>query len=237
MLYTKASNKAGILAQLYTVPLATAPGTFFKYRDPNFILLGELAERVSHASLDTLLQSRIFAPLGMTSTEYRPPAALLDRIAPTEIDQILRHRLVRGEVHDENCYTMGGICGQAGLFSDAHDLAIYAQMMLNGGTYDHHRIFKRKTVKLFTKRQELPAGSSRALGWDTPSPGCFAGELASMHAILHTGFTGTSVYIDFSRDAFVILLTNRVYPTRNNQKITEARPAIHTAVIGALSEE
>jgi CubicO group peptidase (beta-lactamase class C family) len=129
---------------------------------------------------------------------------------------------------------MGGVCGHAGLFSSAGDLAIYAQMMLNGGQYGHKQIFRNSTVDLFTKRQNTPSGSSRALGWDTAAPGCFAGSLASSHAILHTGFTGTSIYIDFERDAFVVLLTNRVNPTRQNVKINEARPDIHTAVLEAL---
>ena len=234
LFYKFANDKAGILKQIYAVPLAAPPGTQFVYRDPNFILLGDIVERVSGQPLNMLLQKHVFGPLHMSSTEYRPPANLADRIAPTEMDEILRHYVVHGEVHDENCYTMGGVCGHAGLFSSAGDLAIFAQMMLDGGKYGHKRIFQKSTVELFTTRQNLPSGSSRALGWDTPAPGCFAGDLASPHAILHTGFTGTSIYIDFDRDAFIILLTNRVNPTRQNQKINLARPEIHTAVLQAL---
>ncbi|MGH7247748.1 MAG: serine hydrolase domain-containing protein, partial [Pseudomonadota bacterium] len=210
LMYKKAADKQGILKQIYTVPLATPPGKHFKYRDPNFILLGDAIERISGQPLNVFLQANVFGPLGMTSTEYRPSAELRGRIAPTEFDRILRHRVVQGEVHDENCYTMGGVCGHAGLFSSARDLAVYAQMILNGGTYGHRRILKKRTVELFTSRQNLPPGSSRALGWDTPAPASFAGDLASPHAVLHTGFTGGSVYIDFDRDAFIILLTNRV---------------------------
>lgn len=234
LMYKKASDKAGILKQIYAVPLASDPGTKFVYRDPNFILLGDLVERVSHKPLDVFLQKHVWRKLKMTSTRYNPPAALVNRTAPTEMDDILRHHVVRGEVHDENCYTMGGVCGHAGLFSTAGDLATYAQMFLNGGKYGHKRVLKKRTIDEFMKRQDLPPGSSRALGWDTAVPGSFAGELASPNAIVHTGFTGTSVYIDPVRDAFIILLTNRVYPTRANQKIAEARPDIHTVVLQAL---
>src|SRR5262249_18432913 len=194
----------------------------------------DVVERVSGKPLDTFAAKHIFKPLKMTSTLYNPPPAWSARVAPTEMDSILREHLVRGEVHDENCYLMGGVCGQAGLFSTAADLARYAQMLLNGGRLGHKRIFRKSTVELFTRRQNVPPGSSRALGWDTPAPGCFAGELASPQAVLHTGFTGTSVYVDFERDAYIILLTNRVHPTRANDKIAQARPAIHTAVLRAL---
>jgi len=235
LFYKFANDKAGILKQIYTVDLATPPGTQFVYRDPNFILLGDIVERVSHKPLNEILQKHVFGPLKMTSTEYRPGPELRDRIAPTEMDDILRHQLVRGEVHDENCYTMGGVCGHAGLFSSAGDLAVFAQMMLNHGKYGRKRVFQKRTVDLFTSRQNIPASSSRALGWDTPAPGSFAGDLASPHAILHTGFTGTSIYVDFERDAFIVLLTNRVNPTRQNLKINQARPAIHTAILQTLT--
>lgn len=234
LFYKAAHDKAGILRQIYDVPLATPPGSHFRYRDPNFILMGDVVERVSGQSLNVFLQQHVFGPLGMTSTEYRPPHSLINRIAPTEFDAILRHHLVHGEVHDENCYTMGGVCGHAGLFSSAPDLAIYAQMLLNGGAYGGRRIFNTATVREFVRRQNLPPGSSRALGWDTSDAGCFAGDLASPHAVLHTGFTGTSIYIDFDRDAFIVLLTNRVYPTRNNPQIDSARLEIHTVVLEAL---
>ena len=234
LFYKAAHDKAGILKQIYVVPLATPPGSHFRYRDPNFILMGDVVERVTGQPLNVFLQERVFGPLGMTSTEYRPPASLIGRIAPTEFDAVLRHRLIHGEVHDENCYTMGGVCGHAGLFSSAGDLAIYAQMLLNGGAYGPRRILKQATVQAFTRKQNLPPGSSRALGWDTPASGSFAGDLASPRAVLHTGFTGTSVYADFERDAFIVLLTNRVYPTRDNPQIESARMDIHTAILQTL---
>jgi CubicO group peptidase (beta-lactamase class C family) len=110
-------------------------------------------------------------------------------------------------------------------------------MMLNEGIYGGKRILKEETVRLFTARQPSPEGTTRALGWDTPAPGCWAGERASARAVMHTGFTGTSIYIDPERDAFVVLLTNRVHPTRDNGKISQARPAIHTAVLSALDRQ
>jgi CubicO group peptidase (beta-lactamase class C family) len=170
----------------------------------------------------------------MKDTEYNPPAKLMKRIPPTEQDNVLRHRLVHGVVHDENAFLMGGVSGHAGLFSTARDLSSIAQMYLNGGTYRGKRIVSKQTLDVFMQRQSLPAGTSRALGWDTPFPGSFAGDLASPHAIMHTGFTGTSIYIDPERDAFIVLLTNRVNPTRQNPLIDQARPAIHTAVLTAL---
>src|SRR5262249_37167973 len=159
--------------------------------------------------LDEFLRTHVFEPLGMTSTGYNPPASFFDRIAPTEV---MGRRVVRGHVHDENCYVMGGVCGHAGLFSTARDLGVYAQMLINGGKFGHKRILNASTVELFLKRQDIPPGSSRALGWDTPSPGSFAGDLAAPHAVIQTGFTGTSVYIDPENQVFIILLTNRVNP-------------------------
>jgi CubicO group peptidase (beta-lactamase class C family) len=142
--------------------------------------------------------------------------------------------LVRGVVHDENAFVMGGVAGHAGLFSTASDLAVLAQLYLNGGTHHGKRLIRADTIRLFATRQDIPPGSSRALGWDTPTPGGLFGPLASPRALIHTGFTGTSIYIDPDRDAFVILLTNRVNPTRDNQLISQARPAIHRAVLAAL---
>jgi serine-type D-Ala-D-Ala carboxypeptidase len=231
LLYEKAANKAGILKQVYTTPLDSPPGTKFVYRDPNFMLLGEVVERVIGKPIDEFLYARVFGPLGMSSTQYNPSPKLVDRIAPT---QKMGRRIVHGQVHDENCYVMGGVCGHAGLFSSAGDLAVYAQMILNGGSYGGKRILKAGTVELFQQRQNLPAGSSRALGWDTPFPGSFAGDLAPTRAIMHTGFTGTSVHIDSERNAFIILLTNRVHPLRENDKIDSARPEIHTEILRAI---
>jgi CubicO group peptidase (beta-lactamase class C family) len=227
-------DRHNLLRQIYATPTLTPPGTVFAYRDTNIILLGEIVQRLSGQPLDRFLAREVFGPLGMKDTGFRPSRALLSRIAPTEQDDTFRHMLVRGVVHDENAYMMGGVAGHAGLFSTARDLSAFAQLYLNHGSYRGKRLIKASTIALFETPQNLPPGSSRALGWDMPTPGGFAGPLASPHAILHTGFTGTSIYIDPDRDAFVILLTNRVNPTRNNALIGQARPAIHTAVLSVL---
>ena len=170
----------------------------------------------------------------MNDTLFRPPAALLPRIAPTERDDEWRRRVVHGEVHDENAFAMGGIAPHAGLFSTAPDLTRFAQMMLANGRYNGHRIVERATVELFTRRAGIVPGSDRALGWDTKSAeGSTAGTLFSPSSFGHTGFTGTSLWIDPERDLYLVLLTNRVHPTRENRKIVEVRPAVADAVVRA----
>lgn len=234
LLWGHANDRAGILRQLYTMPVGNPPGTIYVYQDFNLILVGEIVSRLSGQPLDAFLAKEVFGPLGMKDTGFNPPKAKLARIAPTEQDDKFRHMLVRGVVHDENAYVMGGVAGHAGLFSTATDLARITQLYLDHGRTHGKQFIKADTIRLFMQNQGLPAGSSRALGWDMPSPNGFAGPLASPHAILHTGFTGTSIYIDPDRDAFIILLTNRVNPTRDNAGIFKARPAIHTAVLTAL---
>ncbi len=238
LLWQHASDRQGILHQIDTMAAPDAPGTVYRYQDINLILMGEIVERITGMPLDRFLHKEVFGPLGMTDTGFRPPAALLPRIAPTEQDDTFRHILVRGVVHDENSYVMGGVAGHAGLFSTARDLATLAQLYLDGGVSHGRRLLRASTVALFMTPQNLPPGSTRALGWDMPSKdGGLAGPLASPRAIMHTGFTGTSIYIDPDRDAFVILLTNRVNPTRDNPLITQARPAIHTAVLTTLDAQ
>jgi CubicO group peptidase (beta-lactamase class C family) len=234
LLWQQASDRQGILRQIDTMPAPDAPGSVYHYQDFNMILMGEIVERLSGLPLDLFLQKNVFGPLGMKDTGFRPSKDLLPRIAPTEQDDVFRHMLVRGVVHDENAFVMGGVAGHAGLFSTAGDLAKLAQLYLDGGIYHGKRLVRADTIRLFATRQNMPPGSSRALGWDTPTPGGLFGQLASPRALIHTGFTGTSIYIDPDRDAFVILLTNRVDPTRDNQLISQARPAIHTAVLAAL---
>ena len=234
-LWRLAGDRAGILALIDRMPVSADPAIRYKYRDENLILLGEIIERLSGQPLDRFLHKEVFVPLGMRETGFRPDPSLLARIPPTEQDDQLRHRLVQGVVHDETAFLMGGVAGHAGLFSTAADLSRLARLYLDRGRLDGRRLIRRGTIDLFRTRQPGPAATSRALGWDMPgSTGGFAGPLASPTAILHTGFTGTSIYIDFARGAYVILLTNRVNPTRANTAITEARPAIHTAVLRAL---
>lgn len=238
LLWEHAHSRIELLGLIYKMPVVWAPGSQFQYRDENMILLGEIIERISGKRLDRFLDEEAFARLGMNDTAFNPPAAKIMRIPPTEQDNIFRHTLVHGVVHDENAYVMGGVAGHAGLFSTASDLSRLAQLYLSGGVYDGKRILKASTISTFSSIQNIPAGSSRALGWDTPGGfSGFAGARASPTALLHSGFTGTSMYIDPARNAFIILLTNRVNPTRENKQIAQARVAIHTAVLTALDTE
>jgi CubicO group peptidase (beta-lactamase class C family) len=154
--------------------------------------------------------------------------SLFPRIAPTEVDTLFRRQHMHGRVHDENAFAIGGVSGHAGLFSSARDLARFAQMMLNGGVLDGKRILSAQTIAMFTRRQG--EASSRALGWDTPARNSSAGDYFTPSAFGHTGFTGTSMWMDPERDVFIVLLTNRVNPTRENQKHVPLRRAISDAV-------
>jgi CubicO group peptidase (beta-lactamase class C family) len=166
----------------------------------------------------------------MNETMYRPPASLRSRIAPTEIDS-LRGGKVWGFVHDERAYYLGGVSAHAGIFSSAHDLSRFARMYLNGGELDGARVFRPATIQLFTTRQV----ADRALGWQKPERDNSAGHLMSERAFGHTGFTGTSIWIDPARDVFVILLSNRVNPTRANTRIGRVRVALADAVMSTMA--
>ena len=164
---------------------------------------------------------------------YLPPKDLWPEIAPTEIDNELRHRPVKGEVHDENAFAIGGVSGHAGVFSTAPDLADFCQMLLNGGIYAHHRILKRATIAEFTVPQPL-AKNSRTLGWVVPTEGSSSGHYFSGHSYGHTGFTGTTIWIDPDRQLSITLLTNRTWPDGSNQAIKRVRPVFHDAIVGSL---
>ena len=237
VIWKQATDRAGVLKRVFALNLEWPPGTRAQYRDYNMIVMGEIISRITGEPLDQFVAENVFRPLGMKHTRYNPPAKWIFRTAPTEMDNTLRHQLMWGIVHDENAYLMGGVSGHAGLFSTAKDLSAIAQMWLNGGTYKGHRILSEATMHLFMQRQASPSGTTRALGWDTPGDHGFPGKLAAPTAIIHTGFTGTSIYIDPQRDAFIILLTNRVHPTRANELINQARPAIHTAILSILDHD
>ena len=232
--YDSVSDKVdAVMNEIFQDSLIYPTGTEMVYSDLNFILLGKIIEKVTGESLDKFCKENIFKPLNMKSTMFNPPKKLIFRIAPTEIDNYWRHRLIRGEVHDETSALLGGVAGHAGLFSDAGDIAKLLQMLLQKGNYRGRQIIKRKTVELFVKKQSDL--SSRALGWDTKSPeGSSAGSLFSDLSYGHTGFTGTSMWTDPVRKLFVIFLTNRVFPTRNNLKILKVRPLLHDEVIRAV---
>jgi len=226
-------SKQDTLARIFVEPLEYEPGTKEIYSDLGIILMAEIIERLTGRTLEDLAKSFIFATLGMKDTMYRPQKKLWPSIAPTEIDDTLRHRLVQGEVHDENAFAIGGVSGHAGIFSTAPDLAAFCQMLLNGGVYAHQRILRRATVAQFTTPQQL-SGGTRTLGWAVPTEGGSSGHYFSAHSFGHTGFTGTSIWIDPDRQLFVVLLTNRVHLTRENMKIAKVRVALHDAVMQAL---
>jgi CubicO group peptidase (beta-lactamase class C family) len=223
-LWKRTSSADSARAIVLAAPLDTTPGARMVYSDLGAILLGLIVERVSGERLDAYLATHVFGPLQMRDTRFTPPAALLGRIAPTERDP-WRGRLVRGEVHDENAYLLGGVSGHAGLFSSAADLTRFAQMYLNGGQLDGVRIVRPETIAAFT-RVQYAEFSNRALGWETPTGGNSAGRLMKRPAFGHTGFTGTSIWIDPVNDRFVILLTNRVNPTRENSRIGPVRTTV-----------
>ena len=218
-----------------TAPLANPPGQTYVYSDVSAIVGEQVVERITGQRLDQYLADHVFGPLGMAATRYLPPPSWKPTIAPTEIDTILRHRLIWGTVHDESADRLGGVSGNAGLFSNALDLSRFAAMLLDGGAWDSLTIVHAETIEEFTRRQELPPGSSRALGWDTPSPPSSAGTRMTDRAFGHTGFTGTSIWIDPGRDLFVILLSNRVNPTRANLRIAKVRPRVADLVAQALT--
>jgi CubicO group peptidase (beta-lactamase class C family) len=220
------------LALFMATPLDTLPGVRMVYSDIGAILLGKIVERVSGESLDKYLERHVFTPLGMVDTRYKPPKVERYRTAPTEKDP-WRGRHLIGEVHDENAYALGQVSGHAGLFSTARDLEKLAGAYLNGGAFGRGRLARAETIKQFTTVNDSTF-SSRALGWDTPSPNSSAGHFLQRPAFGHTGFTGTSIWIAPQHDLYVILLTARVNPTREHSKIGPVRVAVADAAMRAL---
>lgn len=228
--YRELPGRNEYLRELLTRPLAHEPGTRNIYRDTEIVLLQFVVEALAGERIDALLQRRVFGPLGMRETGYRPGVER-SRIAATEVAAD-RGGLIWGEVHDPHAWAMGGVAGHAGLFGSARDLAVFAQMMLNGGEYGAARIASPRTVARWTAPQVR--GSSRALGWDTPSGESSGGRHASARAFGHTGYTGTSMWIDPERGLFIVLLTNRVNPTAANQRHVALRRAVSDAVHAAI---
>ncbi len=209
---------------LLETPLDTLPGVRYLYSDLGAMLAGMIIERVSGQSLDAYLAANVFGPLRMVDTRYRPPAEWLARVAPTEVDA-WRGRHLRGEVHDENAYRFGQVSAHAGLFSTAADVARFAQAMLNGGELGGARIVMPRSIAEFS-RVQTPALSHRTMGWESPNGTNSAGTVMRSPAFGHTGFTGTSLWIDPANDLFVLILTNRVNPTRDNSRIGPVRTTI-----------
>ena len=202
------------LERIYRLRPRAEPGQQFLYSDVGFIVLGELVERLSGEALDVFARKHIFAPLGLRETTFRPGKRLAERAAPT---QKRGEHWMRGEVHDPRAYLLGGVAGHAGLFSTADEVAIFAQMILKGGSYGGQRILKPETVRLMTTPRPIPGGQ-RALGWDVRTRfSSNRGEGFSKHGFGHTGFTGTSIWIDPDNQMAVIFLSNRVHPDGKGQ--------------------
>jgi serine-type D-Ala-D-Ala carboxypeptidase len=266
-LYLKARMRDELLTAAFTMPLTADPGSRTEYSDIGFIILGTALERIAGESLDTFCQREIFGPLAMTSTTFNPPAQLRPHIPPTQDDRTFRHRVIQGEVQDENAFVLGGIAAHAGLFATAEDVARFAHSMLPCGAGAPcgadtlvretpeaqlmpddsqkapnnmpapHPILRPETIALFTRREPVPVGTSRALGWDTPSAPSQSGRCFGAGSFGHLGYTGTSLWIDPARQLSVTLLTNRTWPDGSNQAIKQVRPQFHDAIIQAIGIE
>jgi CubicO group peptidase (beta-lactamase class C family) len=229
-LFERARTRQDLIQEAMRVPLAAAPGTRHEYSDIGFILLGIALERLTKQSLDEFCHREIFSWLGLEHMAFLPPSEWKQQIPPTVEDRTFRRRIVQGEVHDENAWAMGGVAGHAGCFATALDIAVLADCLL----YCKRQMGQSKTVALFTRRESSPAGTSHALGWDTPSPPSQSGKHFSASSYGHLGYTGTSLWVDPERQLSVTLLTNRIWPDCSSQKIKQVRPAFHDAVVEAL---
>jgi CubicO group peptidase (beta-lactamase class C family) len=229
-LYLKCRTRDELLHTAITMPLAANPATIAVYSDIGFMILGIALERLADESLDRFCQREIFAPLAMTSTTFNPPVEIRAQIPPTAHDQTFRNKIIQGEVQDENAYILGGVAPQAGLFSTGEDLAKFAHAMLNEG----RPVFRPETVDLFARRESAPKATSRALGWDTPSAPSQSGKYFSPNSFGHLGYTGTSLWIDPTRQLSITLLTNRTWPDCSSQAIKQVRPQFHDSVIELL---
>jgi CubicO group peptidase (beta-lactamase class C family) len=261
-LFLQAHTREELLLAAITMPLSADPGTRAEYSDIGFIVLGAALERIAEEPLDAFCQREIFGPLAMTNTTFNPPAALRNQIPPTAEERkegseecgagapapekpiaptpqgaspktrsTFRQRIIQGEVQDENASILGGVAAHAGLFSSAQDLAIFAHAMLHSG----RPMLRPETVSLFTRRESTPPGTSRALGWDTPSAPSQSGKYFGPNSYGHLGYTGTSLWIDPDRQLSITLLTNRTWPDCSIQAIKQVRPTFHDAVVEALT--
>ncbi len=230
--YDEITHDPDSLAKLmFSTQLDTTPGAKMVYSDIGAYMMGRVLQAVTGQTLDAYLAEHVFGPAGMTETMYNPPASLKPRIAPTEIDP-RRGGLVWGKVHDERAYYLNGVSAHAGLFSSAHDLTRFAQMYLDGGVIDGVRILPRREITDFTATRRV---ADRAIGWQKPDGTNSAGHHMSTLAFGHTGFTGTSIWMDPAHNVFVILLSNRVNPTRANSRIGRVRVALADAVMTELA--
>ncbi|MBM7771396.1 CubicO group peptidase (beta-lactamase class C family) [Actinokineospora baliensis] len=211
------------------------PGSTYTYSDLNLITLGVLVEQLSGEPLDAVVAKRITGPLGLQDTGYTPPAAKRSRIAATEYQTSPARGMVRGEVHDENAWSLGGVAGHAGVFSTATDLAVLGQAILNGGSYRGKRVLREASVReMLTNHNAAYPGNAHGLGFELDQR-WYMGGLSGPRTAGHTGFTGTSLVLDPASRSIAVLLTNRVHPVRTNGSINSAREALATSLARALA--
>jgi CubicO group peptidase (beta-lactamase class C family) len=227
-------SPAQLLRACLALEFEAEPAARYEYSDPGFILLGKALEVLLGEPLDRFVGRAIFAPLGMSATGYCPAPQEREKIPPTEEDKNFRGRRIQGEVQDENAWVLGGVAGHAGVFSNVGDLLRFSAEILEAvSPLGAPRVFHKATVEQFATRQG-PEGSSRALGWDTPSAPSSSGSDFSPHSVGHLGYSGCSLWIDLDAAISVVLLTNRTWPDRSTQQIKDLRPAFHNAVRRAL---
>jgi CubicO group peptidase (beta-lactamase class C family) len=241
--FRTATTPEALLRACLELPLQAEPGARAEYSDPGFILLGKALEVQTGEHLSAWLRREVFEPLGMTVTGFCPEPAVRPSIPPTEEDTTFRHARIQGEVQDENAWVLNGVAGHAGLFSNIPDLLRFAGAVLRAGTNSaaetsntsggNLHLFDRATLEEFAQRQD-PQGSSRALGWDTPSENSSSGRHFAPHSIGHLGYSGCSIWIDMDAAVAVVLLSNRTWPDRQSQLIRAVRPSFHDAVREAL---
>ncbi len=228
------TTRAQALDFIYADTLQTAPGRRSRYSDFDMIVLGEVLQAIADEDLDDLFDEQVFGPLGMSATGFRGVGTRDPAAAPTEYDGAWRRRTLQGEVHDEAASVFGGVAGHAGLFSTASDMARFAFTLANGGEGYGTRLFRRTTLDQFTERVRLRSTYPTGLGWMVNYGETSAGAEFGPRSFGHTGFTGTSIWVDPEQELFVVLLTNRVHPSRRNTRIRTVRPALADAVAGAV---
>jgi CubicO group peptidase (beta-lactamase class C family) len=236
--FRSAATPYSLFRACLELELEAEPGARAEYSDPGFILLGKALEVLIREHLPGWVRREVFVPLGMSATGFCPAPETRAAIPPTEEDRGFRHRLIQGEVQDENAYVLKGTAGHAGLFSNVPDLLGFADAILHAGIAGMTDpagacLFDQATVEYFAQRQG-PENSSRALGWDTPSEKSSSGKRFSKRSIGHLGYSGCSLWIDLEAELAIVLLTNRTWPDRKSQLIREVRPAFHDAVREAL---
>ena len=231
-------SKDDIINDIIKLDLSYEPDSKMVYSDLGMILLADIVSKVTSSSLNKLSYNYYYKPLGMNNTFFNPKKTIKYNVVPTEYDSYFRNRLLQGEVHDETAFLLGGVSGHAGLFSNSNDIAKLAKLFLNKGVFNGRRYLKKNIVKSFTTQGNYPVKSDRILGWDTPSTNgkSSAGDFFSNQSYGHLGFTGTSLWIDPDNEIIIVLLTNRVHPTRDKKGIYKVRRDLHNSIMNNILE-